>query len=249
MANEKIKNNYKDIADAIRAKTGENGKMTAEEMPAKIEAIPTGIEPTGTINITTNGDHTVTEYSMAHVEVPNPSTGTKNITSNGDHDVKNYATAHVNVRQPSTVIIGRDGEMGTYLESNALPAICSTDFDAVSNVVTIDCTIDCSDISVDNYTIYSWEEKLSELHILTDDGIVMTLPILVNDLTNIPSVSLIIDFYVSEDGGWSEESTFEATDELQQQLTSLTAADVVGHVIHDGSFDNSNIRVRIQGAS
>lgn len=41
MANNKIKLAFEAIADAIRDKTGETGKMTAEEMPAKIGAIST----------------------------------------------------------------------------------------------------------------------------------------------------------------------------------------------------------------
>ena len=63
-----------------------------------------GSPPTGTISITTNGDHDVTSYATAHVAVPGitPS-GTLNITSNGTHDVTNYATAAVNVPSGSTL--------------------------------------------------------------------------------------------------------------------------------------------------
>ena len=101
MANEKLKQNYKDIANSIRAKTGENGTIKAEEMPAKIDGIPTGVEPEGNLDITANGEYNIRLKNTVNVNVPNPSTGTKNITTNGDHDVTAFATAHVAVPQPS----------------------------------------------------------------------------------------------------------------------------------------------------
>ena len=105
MANEKIKQNYKNIANAIRAKTGENGVMTAEEMPAKIESIETGIEPTGSISITSNGNNIdVAQYAKADVNVPSfpEPTGNKYIYQNGyGIDVKNYATVGVDVPSPT----------------------------------------------------------------------------------------------------------------------------------------------------
>ena len=73
MANEKIKQNYKDIANAIRSKTGENGLITAEEMPDKISHIETGIEPSGTLEITENGnDINVREYEYVNVDIDLP---------------------------------------------------------------------------------------------------------------------------------------------------------------------------------
>ena len=70
MGNELIKKNFKDIADSIRSKTGENGLITPEEMPSKIEGIETGITPTGTKNIISNGYHDVTNFATANVQVP-----------------------------------------------------------------------------------------------------------------------------------------------------------------------------------
>ena len=101
MTNELIKKNYKDIADAIRSKTGENGLMSPEEMPEKIEAIETGVEPEGNLDITANGEYNIRLKNTVTVDVPNPSTGTMNITANGEYDVTEKAGVNVNVPNPS----------------------------------------------------------------------------------------------------------------------------------------------------
>ena len=67
MANDKIRKNYKDIANAIRSKTGENSLISAEEMPQKISEIETGIEPVGNKQITTTEQVNVTEFATAQV--------------------------------------------------------------------------------------------------------------------------------------------------------------------------------------
>lgn len=58
------------IANAIRAKTGDSDTMTPLEMPEEIASIPTGITPTGTIEITENGTGIdVAQYASADVSV------------------------------------------------------------------------------------------------------------------------------------------------------------------------------------
>lgn len=56
-----------------------------------------GFMPSGTINITKNGQHKVTQYTDAVVNVPNPSKGTLSIDENGTYDVTTKASVEVSV--------------------------------------------------------------------------------------------------------------------------------------------------------
>lgn len=61
------------IANAIRSKTGNADPMTPGEMASAIGSISTGgggITPTGTIQITENGNYDVSVYASANVNVP-----------------------------------------------------------------------------------------------------------------------------------------------------------------------------------
>ncbi len=60
---------FTDIANAIREKDGSTAKMKPDAMAGKIKSITTGIEPTGTKNITENGTYDVTNYASAVVDV------------------------------------------------------------------------------------------------------------------------------------------------------------------------------------
>lgn len=89
---------YSAIAGAIRGKLDVELTFTPAEMADAIESIPEGITPTGTVTITQNGTHDVTNYASANVNVPTVTpTGTLPITENGTYDVTNYASASVNV--------------------------------------------------------------------------------------------------------------------------------------------------------
>lgn len=58
------------VADAIRTKGGTSEQLEFPSgMASAVESIETGITPTGTIEITENGTHDVTEYASANVNV------------------------------------------------------------------------------------------------------------------------------------------------------------------------------------
>lgn len=118
------------IANAIRNKLGERNTYTLEEMPGKIESIPTGSSSVILSKmITSNGTYNASSdnadgYNPVMVNVPGPS-GTKLITirQNGNYqeDVTNYARASifVDVPQPLPVLVSKNiSANGTYKASD-----------------------------------------------------------------------------------------------------------------------------------
>lgn len=106
------------VANAIRTKGGTSSSLVYPAgFVSAIGDIPTGITPTGTKSITTNGTHDVTNYASASVAVPASAvdSGTKSITTNGTHDVVGYASASVNVPSSSPTLISKSiTANGTY---------------------------------------------------------------------------------------------------------------------------------------
>ena len=69
----------------------------------------TEIDPSGSINITENGSHDVTQYETAVVAVPEPS-GSETVTANGTYDISGKASVVVNV---GTATVSYDANGGT----------------------------------------------------------------------------------------------------------------------------------------
>lgn len=108
MANKRYEEEHiRDIAVAIREVNETDNTYDVSEMGNAVRALKDlintdgggGITPTGTIQISTNGTHDVTQYASASVNVPTGITpsGEITISENGSFDVTQFATAIVNV--------------------------------------------------------------------------------------------------------------------------------------------------------
>lgn len=86
MANVVINDNHlTNIANAIREKNGTNDTYKPNEMANAINNIETGIEPTGTLEITENGSYDIKNYANANVNV-----------ASGGGDISEYFDENIN---------------------------------------------------------------------------------------------------------------------------------------------------------
>ena len=111
----RLQNAKASIKTAIENKGVTVGDIKLDAYSAKIDEISTGVEPTGTLEITENGTYDVKQKAYAEVAVPEPS-GNIKITENGFHIIKQYSIAEVAVYP--TLIAKTISTNGTYNASD-----------------------------------------------------------------------------------------------------------------------------------
>lgn len=111
----RLQNAKASIKTAIENKGVTVGDIKLDAYSAKIDEISTGVEPTGTLEITENGTYDVKQKAYAKVAVPEPS-GNIRITENGFHIIKQYSIAEVAVHP--TLIAKTISTNGTYNASD-----------------------------------------------------------------------------------------------------------------------------------
>lgn len=129
------------IANAIRAKTGNTGTLTLDQMPTEIESIETETEipdgyiiPTGSVTITENGTHDVTEKASVVVAVPETEITLQNkeITENGTYIAD---TGYDGLGQVTVNVASSGGEIS---EEDYIDMLLTTTVAVIdSNVTTV----------------------------------------------------------------------------------------------------------------
>ena len=141
------------------------GKFCDRNIDVNVSVPASGITPTGTKSITTNGTHDVTNYASANVNVPIPSgyikpSGSKTITTNGTHDVTSVASAVVNVPTGTTPTGTKTiTENGTH----DVASYASADVNVEGLNARVFTTTVASDVTSGTFTIFPANEYLKSI--------------------------------------------------------------------------------------
>lgn len=108
-----LENFLQDVSDSIKAKKGIETKLKPENFDTEINSISTGIEPTGSLEVTDNGTFDVSDKASVLVNVEKgvfPS-GNLEITESGTFDVTDKESVTVNIETEG--VSSFDGEYVT----------------------------------------------------------------------------------------------------------------------------------------
>lgn len=151
----RLQNAKASIKTAIENKGVTVGDIKLDAYSAKIDEISTGVEPTGTLEITENGTYDVKQKAYAEVAVPEPS-GNIKITENGFHIIKQYSIAEVAVYP--TLIAKTISANGTYNASDdnaygyGSVSVNVPEKTLTTKTITVNGTYNATDDNADGYS-------------------------------------------------------------------------------------------------
>jgi len=159
------------IANAIRTKLGTDAAYKIGDMATAVSLIPTGITPTGSITLSSNGTYDVTNYASAVVATPVPS-GNIEITADQYEktvDVTNYVTAKV--YNPVSLI-----SVFGYIENEADTSTLELPYDptrTLREIIVLPVVVDMSkarNMMISTYRYTTASVEIFRTHTYTGDG-------------------------------------------------------------------------------